>query len=377
MKKKFPLENIIFLLFFIAVVAYPYVATALGIKNDLTGVEEKVELKFENLDDYIIQNFPGKSILVKTRNQILYSLFDISPNVSVAKVNDTLLAVEPLNYFYHGEHAVSNEYVDDLINRFKKFKYYCDKNDKRMLIIITPDKPRYYSGKLPFADDVISAYQEDLGLLPYYIFRHKLNNTNIKCFDAIDYIEKNRDELLSGEVPLFYKTGHHWSTYKGNMIGLKLRDFLEKDFNLTLPKITIKSTPSDAPIYPDADLFGILNLYNKPNEKFYSTILNYLDYNVTTLNFTINGGSFLGELLLPYYLVGYQNEVMHIENKTFFYNNYNKHTQFESYDELNEKYNLLRKVKNTDMFIFEINELNVYNATFGFLDYLLKHLEEI
>lgn len=377
MKKKFPLENVIFLLFFIVVVAYPYVAAALGIKNDLTGAEEKVEFKFENLDDYIIQNFPGKSILVKTRNQILYSLFDISPNISVTKVDDTLLAVEPLNYYYHGEHALNNEAADDLIYKFKDFKNYCDENGKRMLIIITPDKPRYYTGPLPFADDVINAYQENLGLLPYEIFKYKLSKTDIKYFDTIDIIEKNKDELVDGEVPLFYKSGHHWSTFKGNMIGLKLREYLVNEFDLTLPKITIKASPSEVPVYPDADLYGILNLYGKPNEKFYSTVLNYHDYYVTDQNFTISGGSFLGELLIPNYLAGYNNEIVHIENKVFFCDNYKKQVSFESYDELNDKYDLLAKVKNTDIFIFEINELNIYNATFGFLDYMLSHKGEI
>ena len=95
------------------------------------------------------------------------------------------------------------------------------------------------------------------------------------------------------------------------------------------------------------------------------------------MNFTIQGGSFLGGLLLPQTTISVNGEICHIENKNFFYNKYKDHCSFESYDELNEKFNLLNHIKKTDVIILEINEINVYNATFRFLDYLLSHEEEI
>ena len=133
----------------------------------------------------------------------------------------------------------------------------------------------------------------------------------------------------------------------------------------------------DVAVYPDADLFNVLNIYDKPNEQFYESVIDYKDFDNDNLNFTIQGGSFLGGLLLPQSTISVLGEVYHIENKNLLYNNYKDHYEFETYDELNEKFGLIKHLHNTDVFILEINELNVYNATFGFLDYLLAHEEEI
>ncbi|MBQ2205083.1 MAG: hypothetical protein II411_04250, partial [Lachnospiraceae bacterium] len=104
MKQRKIIENVIITICFIVVIAFPWVATFLGVEDNLSGAEEKIEFSFENVDDYIIQNFPGRAFLVRSKNQILYSLFDISPNSSITKVNDTLFSTETLNYYYPGLH---------------------------------------------------------------------------------------------------------------------------------------------------------------------------------------------------------------------------------------------------------------------------------
>ena len=62
-------------------------------------------------------------------------------------------------------------------------------------------------------------------------------------------------------------------------------------------------------------------------------------------------------------------------NKYFFYHHFADNVTFETYDEINEKFNLIDHINKTDVFIFEIHELNFYNASFGFLDYILEHEE--
>lgn len=377
------IENIVLTLCFIVVISFPWVSTLLGIENNLSGVEEKIELSFENIDDYIIQNFPGRSLLVRTKNQLLYSLFDVSPNSSITKVEDTLFSVETLNYYYHKLHRVNKKEVDDLVSKLVRFNKICTERGKKFLLVLTPTKPRYYKGKLPFADDIIMLYGNNKNeteydkLLPYDKLIMELKKTDINCFDTIEYINNNSTEFLDGEVPLFYKSGHHWSTYKSNLIGLAFHEYMRRNLNIKIPRLNIKASPSDAAIYPDADLFNILNVYDKPNEKFYESVIDYKDFDNDNLNFTIQGGSFLGGLLLPHITLSVSGDVLHIENSIIFYDNYKHYTTFENYDELNEKFNLLNHIRNTDVFIFEINELNVYNATFGFLDYLLLHEGEI
>ncbi len=383
MKLKKIIENVLLTFFFLVVIAYPWVATFLGVENNLSGAEEKVEFSFENIDDYIIQNFPGRELLVRTKNQLLYSLFDVSPNSSITKIEDTLFSTETLNYYFHRLHKVDNSEVNTLVEKLSKFNDICKEKGKKLLIILTPTKPRYYDGILPFADDVIMLYENNKltanydNLLPYDKISAALKNTNLNCFDSINYIDNHRSDMLGGKVPLFYKSSHHWSIYKSNLIGLALHEHIRKTMDIKLPRMTITASPSDVAVFPDADLFNVLNIYDKPNEQFYESVIDYKDFDNDNLNFTIQGGSFLGGLLFPQSTISVFGKVFHIENKNLLYNNYKDHCAFETYDELNEKFGLIQHLKKTDVFILEINELNVYNATFGFLDYLLAHEEEI
>lgn len=383
MRLKKIIENVLLTFFFLVVIAYPWVATFLGVENNLSGAEEKVEFSFENIDDYIIQNFPGRELLVRTKNQLLYSLFDISPNTSITKVGDTLFSTETLNYYYHRLHSVNNAEVDSLVEKLNRFNDICKEKDKKLLVVLTPTKPRYYDGILPFADDVIMLYErhdtksEYDEMLPYDKLRIALKNSNLNYFDSINYIDSHSESIVGGAVPLFYNSSHHWSVYKANLIGLALHEHLRKTMGIKLPRMAITASPSDVAVYPDADLFNVLNIYDKPNEQFYESVIDYKDFDNDNLNFTIQGGSFLGGLLLPQSTISVFGRVYHIENKNFLYNNYKDHYSFETYDELNEKFDLINHLHETDVFILEINELNVYNATFGFLDYLLAHEEEI
>ena len=136
MKLKKVIENVLLTFFFLVVISYPWAANFLGIENNLSGAEEKVEFSFEKIDDYIIQNFPGRSLLVRTKNQLLYSLFDISPNNSITKVDNTLFSTETLNYYYHKLHSVSNADIDSLIERLNKFNDICKQKEKKLLVVI-------------------------------------------------------------------------------------------------------------------------------------------------------------------------------------------------------------------------------------------------
>lgn len=366
-------ENVIIIIFFLAVLAFPWTAYFLGVENNLKGADDKVELSFKNLDEYIIQNFPGREILVRTKNQFLYSYFDISPNNSIAKVGDNLISTETLNYYHHGLHRTDDTKIDTLISKLKKLSEICDRTNKKFVVITTPTKPRYYDGVLPFADDVILAYQGNYGRKSYDILKEKLYKTDLNYFDCVDYIDSHKDEILGGNIPLFYDTAHHWSNYKGNLVGLGLIKYLRDKVKLKFPEIKVVATPCETAMYPDSDLFDILNIYDEPNIQFYEPVISFDNFDNDDFNFLIQGGSFLGGLLFPYSTLGMTNKIYHIENKACLYDHYSKDLTFTDYDDLDRKINLVKQLKDFNVVILEINELNVYNASFGFLDYLLEH----
>ena len=218
MKKHNIVENIILVLVFFIVMAFPYISLLFNNtvnaekKETLSGSEEKVELSFEKLDDYVIQNFPNREQIIKTKNQLLYTLFDISPNANITKVGDNLFSTETLNYYLHNLYDVENKDVEELVNKFKTFNEFCKSKDKKMVIVLTPCKPRYYDGEFPLVDDIIALHDNSIKdseknmidvdrdiltnnsldlqkkIRPYNRLKNKLKNSGIKFFDAIELI---------------------------------------------------------------------------------------------------------------------------------------------------------------------------------------------
>ena len=378
MKKTNKIEKVLIIALFVIIILFPYVMKIMGVESNLEGSEKKIDFSIDNIEDYVIQNFPGREYIIKTKNQLLYSMFDISPNAVVTKIGDTLVSTEALNYFLHDEHSVSDDYIDEFTNKLKLFDAFCRNRGKKVVLIITPTKLRYYDGKYSIADDLIMLYSKDGVSLEkkvrgYDKLKVKLDKYNIKYFDCIEYINNNKDKIVNTEPPLFYKSGHHWSAYKGNVVGLGLHDYMRKTFGFKIPRVTLKASPSEVAVYPDSDLFDILNIYEKPDEKFYDSVVSIDIPEIDNQNYIVQGGSFLGGLLIPFMTVSPEGSVVLISNKDIFIDNFKTYLSFEDWNDANEKINLLERCKNADVFVFEINELNVYNATFGFLDYLLEH----
>lgn len=370
-KKK---RKYLIIIVFVLIVLYPYIALIFSFDTNLKGAEQKVKLSYETIDDYIMQNFPGRATLVKTKNQLLYSIFGMSNNETIAKVDDNLIATESLNYF-HGANSISDEKMDELILKLNKLNEIVKRKNKKMLVILTPTKARFYNGRVPFTDILIDKYDTHNYKIPYEQFKEKTIETELNIFDTIELINKNKDTFMGGEVPLYYKSGHHWSNYKSNLIGVELLKYVTKEFGIKLPSIDIVYEESSEAQYPDADLHEVLNVYSKPNEKFFIPSLKYNDIQIDEKNYTLSGGSFMSGLLLPNMTAGIKNEVYEVMNKYFFYHHFADNVTFENYDEIDEKFNLIDHINKTDVFIFEIHELNFYNATFGFLDYILEHEE--
>lgn len=382
MKKLKQIEKIFIIILFFIVILFPYLISFFKFNNNLDGSEEKVELTYENLDKYILQNFPGREYLVKTKNQILYSLFNITPNESVTKIGDSLVSTESLYYYLYDLYNVDDNYINSLTNKFVEFNNLCKEKNKNVVIVITPTKLRYYTGKMTLVDSIILAHSKNGNdvnkrIRGYDKLKKRLKECDINFFDCIEYIDSNKETIINTEPPLFYKSGHHWSNYKGNVVGLGFHQYLRDKFNYIIPEITLKASPSNVAVYPDSDLFDILNLYEKPNENFFDSIVSINKLETDKKCFIVQGGSFLGGLLMPYLIVKEPNNGVLISNKNMFIDNYKTMKEIKDWDDANVKGDLLNKCKNADIFIFEINELNVYNATFGFLDYLLEHKGEL
>lgn len=379
------IRKICFVFAFIIVILFPLIA--INIKFEpLMGVENKVELaefNFKNIfdntyqnsvDDYIDQNLNIKPFIVRNRNQFLYDSFNISPHLAIAMNEDkNLISKEVLNYYLHGQYFMSELDIKNQANKFRKLNKALKEKNKNMLVIITPTKARYLSyDEYPKTDKIILNSRKYRYDLPYDRFVSELKKDDLLLFDSIEYIDNNKNFYLEDASPLFYDTGHHWSYYKGRNVGAAIIDYISDNTDISFPKLKIIASKSNVATYPDNDLYELLNLNKKEKKLYMNTYVEYLDPRSSFPSVIISGGSFLGELLFPFATYGLEdNKVFHIENKMYYMNHYEDLVNFEKYDEIPLK----DELKNIDLFVFEINEVNIYNASFGFIDYLLEHLD--
>ena len=363
--------RIFYIIVFVLIMIFPLIMLPFKEKtSDLSGAYEKQEFSLDNFSEYLKENLPGREIIIRLLNQVKYTIFDISGNGTISIGEDKeLFSSESLNYYSHGLYNVDEEAINTLINKLSLLNDICNGTGKKLIVTTTPTKIRYYEDKMPFTDILLNALENKKYSRPYEVLSDKLKKTNIKYFDCIQYIDDNMEKLTKDGSSIFPVTGHHWSTFNGKKIGLAFRNYVEQSTSYKLPKIRIIATPSNIPEYPDADLYDILNLIEKPHGNYYETSVKYDSIELTMPSFLISGGSFTGELLLQFFTFGIDNEVIHISNKTCLLDHYEKQVEFENYSELP----ILESLKNIDIIILEINELNVYNATFGLLDYLLEN----
>ena len=376
--------KILYIIVFCLLILYPVVSKGIGLKNDLFGVEYEAKLEKLNLDnllnssfqdslDYFIkQKLPGKALLARCRNQILYSLFKVSSNFSL-NITDkgNIVFDETMDYYNHGLHEVEDSYIDELVSKLDKLNQILKTKNADLVLFITTTKSRYVDMSDVYVDKYMSSHSSfDVAnyKLPYEKFIDKLNTVNIKTFDCIDYIDKNKDIIFNNEVPLYYNTSHHWSNVFGNKIGIDFLDFISNNTKVKFSKLNQTIEPVAEPVFPDDDIYELNNILAKPKEKYYNSIINIVDNNHTNSNVIIRGGSYLGQVPFTQGMIDNSN-VFFMSNTDVFKDNWLTSMTVTDYDQIDFR----PYTKNIDLVILEINEVNIYNATFGFLDYLLDN----
>ena len=369
--KKGIFRSIFTILIFFGVISYPWWMMYFNVSDNLSGVEERISIEDvdkENIDTYIEQNFPGREFLIRFINELKLRGFKYESIGNLVIKDDLFFGTESLDYYLHGAHDMTDDEMNTLISKINRLNEVLKKKDKTLITVITPSKPRYYK-EFGFTDELINLYGSDSKIRPYDMFKERTKHMDLNVFDYVDYIDKH-DEYTKDTVPLFYDGGHHWSMYQANRLTMPLVKYIEEVSNEDLMEISVKATPAEiGGTYPDNDLISLLNAFEKGKDDYYDPVVDYTSFTSTYPSMLIRGGSFLAQLALPYVLIGLDNKVTILSNKICFYDGFKKQKEFDTYEELN----LEKELKDYKIVMLEINELNFYNATFGFLDYLLEN----
>ena len=371
----------IFLVLFSLILVYPFAGFFIDKKIELSGVTAGDQFEVGTLHDYfdgsaqtkfnswIENNIWGRKGLIKIRSQILYSLFDYSPNAHVVLGKDKYLFEE--NYIY--EELKINETLDDshyeeLISKLEKIQKLCEQSNKELYVFITPSKAHFFKDKIP--NKYIGFGHEDYEG-NYNRFKRHIKDSNIKYFDSREYIEQHSGEL---SAPTFYSTGIHWSHPWAEKCTIAFSEYISENSKWKFGKVTqkVEEKADGIPDHPDADLYNSMNLICKPsNDTYYASIDDIEEGDYPKV--FVRGGSFMGQSLAEMSKKGLFYTTAYLENYYYFtdgFANYGTFSDYTSYDELE---NIGQYLSDSDMIILEVNEAVVNDMSFGFIDYLINN----
>lgn len=348
--------------------------------SGVTNTHEVVEANLSTLGDGTYQTylndcwetkFPGKKFLLRIRNQLLYSVFGVSPNSNVVIGKDNYL-YEP-GYIYWEIQAFppsSEEYFDTLGANLAKLKNYLEENDKELYIFITPSKAHFCREYIPERLKYLNR-EGQYTCTNYKRLLEVLAENNIPYFDSVAFIEQNLDTGIL-KSPVFYKSGIHWNHTWGQTCAAEFLNYINMCSKYDLASVNIKETISEEPIAPDTDLYSSLNLLAAAKEQWYSTVFSIENQGNDHPNVFLRGGSFMGQSLNSLLRGDIFGENVHFENNYYYTDNYTSSkvlSSFTAYDEID----LDLLVGQTDILILEVNEGAIYTMGWGFIEYLLEH----
>jgi len=348
-----------------------------GVTHEIDVIERNVSSVMDGtyqsyIEDIWSKKFPGQAILIRIRNQVLYSIFNTSSNTNVVMGKNKYL-IEPayITNELETNGQPSNEELFDMINDISMLKEILKSNGKELYVFLSPSKAHFCEEKIP--NLYVSMLDNRVEGKKTYLenFCKALDEAGITYVNATDHIEKNRTLY---KAPVFYASGDHWARVWGYSSAIKLLDEINEQSKYDIGKLEVSEYVSDVPVPPDTDLYDSLNILKPASDTWYEANINLIEEGKNKPNVLFRGCSFMGQSLAGLANAGVFNEVVHLENNYCFTNNYSEvknMSDYLAYDELP----LDSLIGQSDIIILESNSAGLSDFSFGFIEYMLLHTD--
>ena len=375
-------RNLIIILGFAAILCMPPVlgklSSVLGIS--LSGVTESTEppkLSTQglmdgslqsSLDSYVSQELWGRDLMIKLRNQAIFSIFNVSPNENIViGKNKDLFEDEYISKWEKVYPPAEEAYVRELCDDLTYIRDRLSEKGKEFYVFITPTKVRYYEEDVPDKYRKGAAFSDMPG--NYEIFRDVLSEYDLKVYDSISYIDTIKEGF---PYRLYHRTGTHWSWPLATTVVTDLASWLDSESSFSFAKGSAEFSEVPEPMYPDADIFDSLNLFEAPYDApYYQALFTCEPHEGQRPNLFCRGGSFMGQSLTTLINSGYFNEYTYVENTNIFRNSLTSFETFSDYAQMDLK----AELEKADIVIFEVNEAHIPTMGFGIIEYIMDNPE--
>ena len=221
-------------------------------------------------------HFVSRGIMIKSYNQIRFDLLRLGNEI----VGKNKVLYEPdyiLEYLCIGEEnnfalKENQEKVDRYISQLEEVNQKLQKIGKQLILYITPSKCDDTKEYIPMTYQILSKMESKKRIRAVDYVRERLKETELVFIDG----EKELKE--SGvEYPSFYSTGIHLSRTAEQVLHLKILNTLSDMTKDPIKKFKLLEVEEqDSPYWRDADLWELMNVWEKPEERYYIFYNNYL-----------------------------------------------------------------------------------------------------
>lgn len=226
----------------------------------------------QSLTEALRRNLPLRGKLIRTVNQIQYSLFGVMStrsNVPLRLGKDNMLFEESYIHAYNRVAPLPEEAIQALVKSVADFQQALARHNIQFLLVIAPSKAAFYPDHLPprLIRSDRNERTDDLEL-----FLRHASAADINLFNTIPFLKGLASE---SKYPIFPKGGIHWSYFASCHVSAEIAErvgqLLGKQLG-AIPCSPVRETTRAK--FTDNDILMLANIWdNSP----FSEVLAYPD----------------------------------------------------------------------------------------------------
>lgn len=380
--------GILFLLFFFALLWAPLgamISPSLSAvaSGRLGGVEDKTtkpQLSVsglldgtfqESFDSWFSKKIGLRSVLVRTDNQINFSMFHHSSGHVVVGKDNYLFEkyyIDDLN----NANPFPPEKLQEFVDKLALLQQKLHERKTEFMVLIAPSKAYLYPEKIPEKFLLAKSDADN-----YAQFEAMLRAKNVPYVDGVKTL---RELKPLSTYPVFPPGGAHWSSYAACQVG----EQVTAEFSALLKRATPQLVCDPPYVRPtshglDRDLWLLANLWTTASLEVpmqYPKASTIYPPNAYRPNVLFVGDSFMWAMF--HYL---EKQRVYESRDFFFY--YKSHYRFHVNRKAMNKQPLnpdtldWNKVLSHDLVVLEFNQARIPDVGFGFVEDALAHLDQL
>lgn len=232
--------------------------------SELHGVTKEQELpKFAAADwidsefqprfhQYLLENYGFREDAIRLYNQVRFSVFGLSSNINVTIGKNGFLFEPWFIHSYYGRNFRGNDDIEEKVKKLKSIQDSLKAYGKDMIMVIAAGKASYYPEHIP------DKMRSEKSYTNYQCFLDNLEKYGVNTIDCNQWFVDAKDTT---KVPLFPKTGTHWSIYGAQLAADSIVKYYKSLSGKEMNEVKFSGfTKTDQLKYDDRDIEMLLNL---------------------------------------------------------------------------------------------------------------------